>query len=342
MSDICPECSADVSQYDARCSTCGEELPGDRLKTPPSPKIERYDPNLKEFAQFGLRELLIATAIVACLFGLFRLAPFLGVLATTFVAPVVIRWAVLASREKAAGMKLSVDDLMARFHWSTGLLLLLALVQVVSAIAALTVVITPFLVIPAIRIFSFGDVGNIVRVVVLIALQVVFSVGYFLWLFAPDRHTNKNRLGDVGFIATWITVSTTVFALLFGYVLTSHESLYSRMTWQIPEGGVFSIVGALFGAIVCGIAIGRRPRLLACAGFGLALGHLLAMIPMVVVVANSPPANTASAIWQESLPSTLYTIYCAGMMTGVLIAIGGYFALYQRVDDTEREGASGQ
>lgn len=346
MSDICPECSADVSEFDASCRNCGEEWVGYRGKLRPKSETvtghhdsrKGHKPHGKELSQIGLRSLLIMVAVVACLLGLFRLAFWVGALATVFAAPVAIRWAVLTSREHAAGKGLQLFDHASNATGSFGLMFVLAMTYGMSWIAAGFAIAVPSILAGELaRNLITTQTGMAVSFLICMALcvslQLLFSIGFLYQLFHADPEINQNHFGDIGFYSVWVNVATVVISLAVVWVNYKVEPYFA---WQVPQLASISIVAALFGLITSGMALWRRPRLLACVGFGLILGHLPAVIAMMIFASLASSSNITDDSSQH-LPLLLCTIYAAGLLLGALMAAGLFAVLNQRDANTEEQ-----
>lgn len=132
----CPECGAIVQGQADKCWLCGNSV---------YPVAELVGPGGSPFAhrtvtQFSLSTLLLGVTLVAVLFGVFRLAPGLGIVLAFFAVPPFVATCVFTMHRKARGQPLSGWAKVGFFGSTFGIVIVIAVclvgVAVVAAVAA--------------------------------------------------------------------------------------------------------------------------------------------------------------------------------------------------------------
>jgi len=135
---ICPHCGAKVLRQARRCWLCGSDVEGALPAAPPpvakQGKIPAVARPTKAGFSYSLSTLMLITTLVAVCFGLFSVAPGLGVWICIFLAPVLVRTAMVVRRRKAAGRPVSVGQ---KFGMILGSLVVAHVILAVVTVSAI-------------------------------------------------------------------------------------------------------------------------------------------------------------------------------------------------------------
>ena len=248
----CPECGAEVSQGAGRCWLCGHEsgfLAQSAGDVVPEPRL-----------QFGIASILLTITLVAVMLGVLRLVPGLGITLIVVVTPAFLRVTLFAARQRAAGRPLSIAQKVLTFLSSVSLVVSVALS---AGLAFFVTCLGGLFVIDKIKPSRdyFGLDHLPYGMMIGGFAQIIFTALFvrFLW---RRRGQQRNRLGDIAFIFSWIGFAAAAFVLAanvaFGWT-------QAREMWALG-------LPALPGLILGPVAIRRPQKMLASWGIGLALG----------------------------------------------------------------------
>ena len=264
----CPECGADLNEQVGLCWLCGAENATRGASSEPEVASPHPQP------QFGIASLMLTITLIALCLGVLRLAPGVGIALVVLVTPAYARATVFAAREKAAGRRLGMKQKVVALLASLGLVVSLAMaVGAAFYVTCWGGFVGGAFVSEASGASGYDPLvyGMWTGIAVGIIGQIVFTTYFIRWLWRR-RTEQRNRLGDVGFILSWVAIA----GLYTGVIL--------ELT--IRQGGELMVLGllAIPGLIVSLIAL-RRPKHI-LASWGVGLGTAACGVFIVIDVAN--------------------------------------------------------
>lgn len=328
MSDICPECSIDVSEQHLHCPACGEKLIRIRVRPePPQPRFPQpYDPERGELSQFGIGSLLWFTAAIAVLLGIGRVALGLAIFAIVFLAPAVIRGLVVISRYRAMGFQLHDATKVMHIFAAFGFTGMIALVIGGAFVTAGTCLFASL-------VLHGGPMEFIIALITAIIVQAGVTSGFIVWSW-HYREPIHNRVADVGFIVSWASVAGSTIALASRLIFfESEDQILEHLNGFMFAGGMLLFTPTLIGFICSFVGLYWRPCLLACAGFGISTSHLVAIIVMgtiakIAIDAGAPNSKTMFII-------AIYSILFLSLAISPLIALAMYWRIARSSNKSE-------
>ena len=316
----CPECGAEVSTEIDRCWLC------DRAQDTSAADERNHAPTIEPHQpQFGITSLMLTITLIAVVLGVLRLVPGLGIALVVFVTPAFVRATVLAAREKAAGRRLGTGKKAVAFLASLGLVVSL----VMAAGAAFYVTCWGGFFVGAVVSEAAGargwnplGWGLWTGVVVGIVGQIIFTALFVRWLW-KRRKEQRNRLGDIGFIVSWVGFATV-------YTIAIFEITVPRI--HIAELTPLGLI-ALPGLILSLIALRKPRRSLASCGVGLGTSALGVTIVFVI-------ANASGMLFSRRGPDTSFAVALVllfGLVAAVAISFVIYYLSCWREQQTEKK-----
>jgi hypothetical protein len=181
--NACPRCRAENAPQAPRCWLCGIALPAS-VGRPPALSdrapalIEDVEIVPEARATFSLTTLFLLTTLIAVCFGLFAIAPGLGILLAIAAVPAFLRTTLVAYRRGQLGRDISPARKIALFAGSLATTVIMAIVVIVAAIGSFC------------AICLTAGVDTAIPIATIIALATTVGVGglFVLLIRARYRH----------------------------------------------------------------------------------------------------------------------------------------------------------